>query len=139
MKLFALFTTAFLCAFSASAQTAAYTAFLKLIKNQGQILVKEKKLYLAKGQTDYAIWPASYLEDYTVYCWGEDSDVTDADVYVYDSNQKLISKDIENEVLGVTSFVVEDFGNIKVIGKNSGSNNPNHKAFFHIMLCVKDE
>ncbi|MES2430665.1 MAG: hypothetical protein V4556_06975 [Bacteroidota bacterium] len=139
MKLVASFTIAFLCIFSASAQTQAYKNFLKIIKNQKQVLVKEKNLYLAKGETGYAIWPASYLEDYTVYCWGEDGDVTDADVYVYDSTGSVIVKDTKNEILGIVHFTVEDFENIKVVGKNSGSTNPTYKALFHIMLCIKEE
>lgn len=127
------------CCLRASAQTEAYKRFLTLIKNQGEVLVADKKLYLAKGETGSANWKVSYLEEYTVYCWGDDQDVTDADIYVYDNNGKVIVKDTETEILAIAHFEVDDDATIKVVGKNSGSSSPSYRAPFYIMLCKKKD
>ena len=138
MRFFILCITAILFSATASAQTDAYKAFMKLIKKQGEVLVSEKKLRLAKGETDYAIWKVKASESYTIYCWGEDEDVTDADVMIYNLEKELLSKDDSNELLAITHVELDEDGNIKVVGKNSGSNNPSYQSLFHIMLCRKN-
>jgi len=138
MRIIILFITAILFSASASAQTDAYRAFMNLINKQDEVLVSAKKIRLAKGETDYAIWKVKAGEEYTIYCWGEDEDITDADVMIYSMEKELLAKDVSNELLAIAHVEADEDGNIKVVGKNSGSNNPGYQSLFHIMLCRKN-
>lgn len=57
---------------------------------------------------------------------------------IYNMNKVLLSKDLSSELLAVTHVAAEEDGNIKVIGKNSGSSNPDYPSLFQIMLYRKN-
>ena len=123
---------------SLSAQSDGYISFKQKVIDGGWIIEKEKKMYLSQGATDYGMYKLSAGRQYKIFCMSDDADVRDADVWLYDnSNNQLLTKDVENDQMAIVNFYAEHQINVKVLGKNIKSNSPSTDSRFYILVTYK--
>jgi len=123
----------------ASAQTAYQKARNK-IEEMGYTISKEMEVNISEGQTGYSYKTFYEGLTYIIYAMSEDNDVSDIDVYVYDtSDNEVLKRDTENDDIAVISFTPNREIEGKVVIKNYKSSDPNYESRCRYIIAYKTE
>jgi hypothetical protein len=106
----------------------------------GYTISKEMEVNISEGQTGYSYKTFYEGLTYIVYAMSEDGDVTDIDVYVYDtSDDEILKRDTEADDVAVVSFTPNKEIDGKVVIKNYKSSDPNYESRCRYIIAYKSE
>lgn len=138
-KLLLTALVAFFCGQS-FAQSNAYDAALNKIKDMGYTISKEMEVKISEGNTGYSYKTFYEGLTYIIYGMCEDKDVSDVDIYVYDTaDDELLKKDADESNVAVVSFTPNKDIEGKVVIKNYKSSDPKYESKCRYIIAYKSE
>lgn len=124
---------------SASAQNDcdSYHELLATFKRQGWTIVENKYCNIARGET--CTFDHAFSSDLTYFicAFSCDRDVTDVDLYLYESDGTLYKKDITVGSTADFSFNPYTSRTMQVLAKNQASNTPNYNSPISILVLTR--
>jgi len=121
---------------AATAQTN-YETYKKTLEDQGYTIAEDKYCDLSEGQTCKTTHTFYHGNDYKVVAFSNDGNVTDIDVYLYDSDGDQVDKDVDATDLAVVNFSPAKSGEYKIVWKNYASNTPKTESRVRCFVVYK--
>jgi hypothetical protein len=136
-----LFLIALIAAFSIQIHAqSVYQKARDKIEGMGYTISKEMEVNISEGQTGYSYKTFYEGLTYIIYAMSEDRDVSDIDIYVYDtSDDEILKRDAEDDDVAVVSFTPNRDIEGKVVIKNYKSSDPNYESRCRYIIAYKSE
>jgi len=126
-----------ICSFAQPAQSDAYRSKKYWAVEHGYTINQDKYGYIVKGDYIYESYTFYAGTTYLIYAMSEDDDVTDVDIYLYNTNGSIYIKDSTKDSDAAVVFTPDYNIVLKVVVKNYISYDPYNKSLCRFFIGYK--
>lgn len=135
MKKFFLMLVLLISSLTMFSQTTDYDYYKNYYRNAGWNIGLEQYGTATQGSTVYSYVNFYSGYNYKVIAMSNDRDVTDVDIYIYQSDGTLFTKDADASRLAIVTFSCSLSQQVKIVVKNYASRTPNYASTLRFFVA----